>query len=107
MREQEMVERIVALSSKALAEKERDAFISCLQERTGLVAHILGSGINVREETLKIWLEREREVSARLEEERRKVLKEMDSLSMRRMAVRQYSPKFPFPPMPVFFDEAR
>ena len=51
MREQEMVERIVALSSKALAEKERDAFISCLQERTGLVAHILGSGINVREET--------------------------------------------------------
>ncbi len=106
MREQEMAERVVALSSKALAEKERGGFISCLQERSALVARILAGGVEVREETLRTWLETERKVLARLEEERRHMLKEMDTLSVRRMAVHQYSSKFPFPPMPVFFDEA-
>ncbi|MGD0229653.1 MAG: hypothetical protein ABSC19_04745 [Syntrophorhabdales bacterium] len=105
MRDQEMVERILALSSKALEEGDRGAFISCLRERATLIAHISGNVVEAREEALRVWLKREAEVSARLEKERLRVLREMDRLSARRMAVRQYSSKFPFPPMPVFFDK--
>jgi len=105
MEEQKIVERIIDLSSKALSESDRDQFVSYLMARCGLLAQIVGKDIEVEEATLKAWLEKEQEVLARLQEERKRVLKKMDGLSRRRAAVRQYSPKFPFPPMPVFLDK--
>jgi len=69
------------------------------------LAQIVGKDIELEEATLKVWLEKEQEVLARLQEERKRVLRDMDGLSRRRAAVRQYSPKFPFPPMPVFLDK--
>ncbi len=105
MKKQAIVERILDLSSRALSEKDRERFISCLKERSSLLAQVAGKGIEAEEAVLKAWLEKEQEVLTRLEEERKHVLKEMDSLSRRRVAVRQYSPKFPFPPMPAFFDK--
>ncbi len=105
MKEQNIVEGIIDLSAKALSEKDRGRFISFLQARSDLLARIMGKDIELEEATLRVWLEKEQAVLARLEEERKRVLKDMDSLSRRRTAVRHYSPKFPFPPMPVFFDK--
>ena len=105
MKKQTIVERILDLSSRALSEKDRERFISYLKERSALLTQITAKGAEVEEAVLRTWLEKEQEVLARLEEERKHVLKEMDGLSRRRAAVRQYSPKFPFPPMPAFFDK--
>ncbi|MGA2106398.1 MAG: hypothetical protein ABSH25_02015 [Syntrophorhabdales bacterium] len=105
VKKQAIVERILDLSSRALSEKDRERFISCLKERSSLLAQVAGKGIEAEEAVLKAWLEKEQEVLTRLQEERKRVLQEMDSLSRRRAAVRQYSPKFPFPPMPAFFDK--
>jgi hypothetical protein len=105
VKKQTIVERILDLSSKALFEKDRELFISYLKERSNLLAQIADKGVEVDEAVLRAWLEKEQEVLTRLEEERKGVLKEMDGLSRRRAAVRQYSPKFPFPPMPAFFDK--
>ncbi|MGD0659524.1 MAG: hypothetical protein ABSD38_15800 [Syntrophorhabdales bacterium] len=105
VKKQAIVERILDLSSKALSEKDRGRFIFYLKERSSLLVQIADKGIEVEEAVLKAWLEKEQEVLTRLQEERKHVLKEMDNLSKRRVAVRQYSPKFPFPPMPAFFDK--
>jgi len=45
----------------------------------------------------------EMKVIERLEEERSKLLVEIDSYAQSRRAVRSYSPKFPLPPAPTFF----
>jgi hypothetical protein len=105
VKKQAIVEKILDLSSRALSEKDRGRFISYLKERSSLLTQVAGKGVEVEEAVLKAWLEKEQEVLTRLEEERKHVLQEMDSLSRRRAAVRQYSPKFPFPPMPAFFDK--
>ena len=105
MKEPAIIEKILDLSVKALSEKDREQFISHLEERGILLSQIVGKDVEVDEEILKVWLEREQEVLGRLEEERKRVLADMDGLSRRRTAVRQYSPKFPFPPMPAFFDK--
>jgi len=104
MKEKAIVERILSLSSKAASEKDRKRFISLLEERGYLLDKILGKDLGLNVDTLVAWLEKEQDVLTRLEEERKNVLKEMDNLSKRRMAARRYAPKFPFPPMPVFFD---
>jgi len=105
MDEQKIVDQIIDLSARALSETDRKQFVSYLMARGGLLAQIVGKDIEVEEATLKVWLEKEQEVLARLQEERKRVLRDMDGLSRRRAAVRQYSPKFPFPPMPVFLDK--
>lgn len=105
MNKRTIVEQIIDLSSKALSEKDRRKFTSLLQDRSTLLAQIASKDIEVDEATLWAWLEKEQEILTRLEEERKRVLMEMEGLSKRKMAVRQYSPKFPFPPMPVFFDK--
>lgn len=105
MKKQAVVDRILDLSSRAVSERDRDRFISYLKERGVLLDQIVGKDVEVEAETLRAWLNKEQEILSRLEEERKRVLQEMDGLSRRRMAVRLYSPKFPFPPMPVFFDK--
>ena len=105
MKEESVVESILELSSKALSEKGRERFIAYLKERGDLLAQIVGKDVEMDEDVLRVWLDKEKEILARLKEERKRVLEAMDRLSKRRVALRQYSPKFPFPPMPVFFDK--
>jgi hypothetical protein len=105
MVQQEIVEQIIDLSTKALSEKDRGKFADCLKERAVLIATVTGDGVKAGEGLLKAWLEVEEEILSRLEEERRNVLKKMDDLSKRKTASHQYSPKFPFPPMPAFLDK--
>ena len=68
-------------------------------------AYMMNRSAEMDEDALRVWLDKEKEILARLKEERKRVLEAMDRLSKRRVALRQYSPKFPFPPMPVFFDK--
>jgi hypothetical protein len=106
MKEQKIVERIIDLSSKALSEKDRGKFTDYLKERAALMAHLTGDRVEAEEGALKAWLEKEREILDRLQKERFNVLKEMDALATKKRAMHRYSPKLPFPPVPVFFDEA-
>src|SRR5208337_1945784 len=103
--ERKTVEAILDLSSKALSEKGREQFISYLKERGDLLAEIVGKDVELDEDVLRVWLDKEKAILTRLEEEKKRVLQAMDGLSRRRVALRQYSPRFPFPPMPVFFDK--
>jgi hypothetical protein len=106
MVQQEIVERIIDLSAKALSEEDRGKFTDCLKERAALMAHLTGDGLEGGEGALKAWLEIERKISTRLEKERLNVLREIETLAAKKRAMHRYSPRRPFPPMPVFFDEA-
>ncbi len=105
MREQGIVERIIDLTAKALAEKERDKFVKRLKERNLLLAPSVLDTIEIEEAPLKAWLRLEKDVLVRLEKEKGRVLREMESLSSKRRAAHLYTPRSPFPPMPVFFDK--
>jgi hypothetical protein len=105
MEEDERVERIVDLSNEALVEKDRERFAGCLRKRSELIACLNVEFLEVGEDLLKTWLEAELKILNRLEEERRNVLREMDAVSRRRLAAHQYSPRFPFPPMPAFLSK--
>lgn len=99
-----IIERVVDLSSKAIAEKDSEMFVKYLLEREGWLRKIVDEDIQPDETLLADWLSKELDILSRLEKERVKLLKEMDELSQNRKAVRQYSSKFPFPPMPAFLD---
>jgi hypothetical protein len=60
--------------------------------------------VNISEEAEEC-LARETKILKRLKNECTKLLNEMEELSKNRKAIKTYSPKFPFPPMPVFFDK--
>ena len=107
MRTQEkLIERVLSLSSQALAEEKRDKFIRHLQERAPLLERLAGAPMEAEEGFVRTWLQMESAISARIEREKRRLLIEMENLSARKKAMGRYSPKFPFPPMPVFFDRA-
>lgn len=87
----------------ALDQEDSAAFIKCLLMREkvldGLAAlsTVLDVGIAER------FCSNETKVIERLEEERSKLLVEIEQYSQNRRAVRSYSPKFPLPPTRSFF----
>ena len=96
----------VRLSREAQKEPSRDRLIDLLMERRRLIsdAQTSGSRLDLPLDELKECLEREVELLSRLDYERHKLLEEMEELSKNRNAARKYRAKFPFPPLPVFFD---
>jgi hypothetical protein len=99
-----LIERFVALTEKALTEEDSGCFLEDLLERDGLMRELVEKGPVLSPEEAGICLFHENKVLARLEDERTKLLKDMEDLSINRRAVTAYVPKFPFPSMPVFFD---
>ncbi len=75
-------------------------------QRRGLICDAQTSGrrLDLPLDELKECLEREVDLLSRLNYERQKLLEEMEELSKNRNATRKYCAKFPFPPLPVFFD---
>ena len=63
-----------------------------------------GSRLDLPLDVLEECLEREVDLLTRLNDERQKLLAQMDELSKNRSAAQKYRAKFPFPPLPVFFD---
>ncbi len=105
MTQQEMIEQVVELSTKALAEEDGDKFIEDLLKRDVLLVELIDREVEADRDLLKNWLEKELDILARLEKERTQLLKEMDNLSQKKRAMRHYCPRFPFPSMPAFFDK--
>ena len=96
----------IRLSREAQKERSREKLIDLLMERRGLIfdAQTSGSRLDLPLDELKECLEREGDLLSRLEYERHKLLEQMEELSKTMNAVHKYRAKFPFPPMPVFFD---
>ena len=105
MKAQAIVEKIVELTAKALSEEDKDKFAQCLRERGALLAKVVGKDIQVKEVTLKSWLEHEQGVLARLEEAKQRVLREMDEVSAKKKAMHRYSPQPPDTSTPAFIDK--
>ena len=104
--DQEIAREFVRLSREAQKERSRERLIDLLMERGRLIFDTQTSGrrLDLPLHELKECLEREVDLLSRLEYERQKLLAQMEELSKSRNAVQKYRAKFPFPPMPVFFD---
>jgi len=95
----------VNLTERAMPEKDVDKFIERLLEREPYAMDLINHRIELKEDEIKDYLSKEEMILERLKRERTKLLQEMETLSKNRKASKAYSPKFPFPPMPVFFDK--
>jgi hypothetical protein len=93
------------LTDHAIPEQEIDKFIECLLEREPYAMDLINHRIDLKEDEIEDFLSKETRVLERLEQERAKLLKEMDKLAKSRKAKKAYSPQFPFPPLPVFLDK--
>jgi hypothetical protein len=93
------------LTDHAVSERDIDKFIECLLEREPYAMDLINHRIELTEDEIKDFLSKEAKVLERLEGERTKLLKEMEKLTRSRKASKAYSPKFPFPSMPVFLDK--
>jgi hypothetical protein len=90
---------------RALHEPDADAMIALLEGRISLLNSFMAHKSDIEPEQAGCLLRLEEEIIARLEDERSKVLKGLDELAKNLKALKVYSPKFPFPSMPVFFDK--
>jgi hypothetical protein len=91
------------LTGRALEEEDGEKLIDLLMKRELITDHILQDQIRFDEEETLECLAREMEVSARLENERKKILEDLDRLSANIKAIQVYSTRFPLPAMPAFF----
>jgi hypothetical protein len=94
------------LTDRALPEGDIDKFIEYLLEREPYAMDLINHRIKLNEEEINNFLSKETRIIERLQQERVKLLQEMERLVKARTASKAYSPKFPFPPMPVFFDKS-
>jgi hypothetical protein len=97
----------ISLTRKALPEKDAVKFIEYLKEREPYSMDLINHRVKLDKEEAFDMLNWEAQVLERLKEERAKVLKEMEKLSKSRKGARTYTSQFPFPPIPVFFDETK
>lgn len=93
------------LTKRALSEEDRDKFIDNLMERESVLEDLKKNNIPFKVEEAKEDLLRETKIAERLEDEYRKLMREMEEFSRSKKAMKKYSPQFPFPSMPVFFDK--
>lgn len=103
--ERDHLEIFKELSRKALEEEDNDAFLEILLKRDLSSQHLLEKNVRVDEETAETLFHMEEKIRERLEEERIKLFREMEKLSQSRKVAAKYTPKFPFPSMPAFFDK--
>jgi hypothetical protein len=104
--DREIAGEFVRLSREAQKERSTERLIDLLMERGRLISDAQTSGrqLDLPLDELKECLEREVKLLSRLEYERHKLLTRMEDLSKSMHVVHKYRAKFPFPPMPVFFD---
>jgi hypothetical protein len=101
----EHMRNFIDLTLNALDEADADTFIEILMTREKERMQVMQEDMHLDEEVMKSCIEKETRLMERLEKERSRLFKEMGNLSQSRRAARRYSPKYPFPPMPVFFDK--
>ncbi|MBA4416594.1 MAG: hypothetical protein C0392_01595 [Syntrophus sp. (in: bacteria)] len=94
------------LTDRAMPGKDIDKFIEYLLEREPYAMDLINHRIELTDDEIKDFLSKEKKILERLKQERTKLLQEMERLAKNRKASKAYSPKFPFPPMPVFLDKS-
>jgi hypothetical protein len=99
------IETFAELTNKALNEDDTDKLIDLLMQRDAYSTYIINHNVAMRTEDARNYLLQEDRVVQKLENERKKLLIEMDELSKSKAVIRTYSPKFPFPPLPIFFEK--
>jgi hypothetical protein len=99
------IETFEKLTKKALKETDIEKFIDLLMQRDAYSEYIVNHNVAISTEEAEKFLVQEDRVIQRLEDERKKLLIDMDELSKSKTVMRTYSPKFPFPPLPVFFEK--
>lgn len=87
----------------ALEQEDGAAFIECLLKRQEVCERLALSSTVIDAEVAERFCGNEMRVIERLEEERSKLLAEIERYSESQRALRSYSPKFPLPPVPAFF----
>ena len=98
-------EEFIRLTEKALDEEDPDRFIEDLMKRDAHTGALLKNDPGSFGAETTLCLAHEQQILERLERERKKIIDEMDRLSKNKKAIRTYSPKFPFPPMPLFLNK--
>jgi len=87
----------------ALDQEDGAAFIKCLLRREKVCERLTASSSGLDTETAERLCATEMKVIERLEEQRSKLLAEIDRYSQKRRALRSYAPRFPLPPLfPLF-----
>jgi hypothetical protein len=94
----------VELTDKALPEEDVDKFIEYLSERERYRGSLMDSLLHFTKEEAQTLLARETRVLEKLQEERAKLLKEMESINRDRKASAAYTSR-PARPAPVFLNK--
>ncbi|MCX7856653.1 MAG: hypothetical protein N2513_01525 [Deltaproteobacteria bacterium] len=100
---EELIFKFNSFTDCALSEEDDEIFLEILMERDKIF------DIITQTETSLTWVRmehliKEQEILKRLENIKSKVLKSMENLTQRKKALLSYRSRFPFPPMPAFFE---
>jgi len=99
---EELKEKLVTLfigcTSRALQDEDADASIKLLLKRKSLSDQLLSARPDLESKVAMVCLANEELVIGRIEDERRKLFKNLDELSRTAVAARGYRSQFPFPP---------
>ncbi|MCX8023086.1 MAG: hypothetical protein N2745_09980 [Syntrophorhabdaceae bacterium] len=103
----ELADQFKRLTHEALGKDDTDSFIEVLLQRNAIIERIMEENVEVvlKEEERLLFIEMEDKILKRLEGLKEDVFEELTKISDKRRAIRTYSPKFPFPSMPAFFDK--
>lgn len=104
-KKQKLIDEFKALTFKALEEIDGGTFIEILIKRDEVIKKIIKENIELTIDEIDYLYGLEEKVSERLEAERKNVIEGISAISEKMKAIRKYTPKFPFPPMPAFFDK--
>jgi hypothetical protein len=99
------VENFLRLTREALDTDNGEELFEVLLERETSYSSLEQFSSSLSPEHIAKMLFIERKILEILESERRKIIKDMDKLSRQMKTVRAYSAQFPFPSMPVFFNQ--
>ena len=103
---EELKTAFINLTGKALPEEDVDKFIQHLLEREPYSMDLINHMVTLEKEEARDLLSKETRILERLKEERTKLLNQMEKHGRSRKASKAYSPRFPFPALPVFFDKS-
>ncbi|MHB8110151.1 MAG: hypothetical protein ACYDHW_08975 [Syntrophorhabdaceae bacterium] len=92
------------LTQAALNEPDAASCVSHLLRREQISGRLAEFSQALDQEAADRLYMRETQVIDRLEQERKKLILEIDNYSKQQKAVKSYSSKFPLPPSPQFFN---
>lgn len=99
---EDSVKLFLSLTEAAIKEENEEKFVEILKERDAVLTKLrLFEPTWIKEE----HIESEKRIIERLLAIKRKLLREMESLWKKKRSLTSYTPKFPYPPPPSFFDE--